>query len=382
MCYAPSAAGGRHDRVLDFKQSMRSAPLRCIVMPTFKTMQTVINNYPEVFQAHKDMTSAERVMLIKDFLSSPTKKPKAGPSWLASFLGCHNVGSNLALEDMTLTEWYDLVHSFALMPPLTDQDAVARYLGRLEKGIPIRDKGSTRLGNGCQVHWGKVPATGIYYCLCPDHLLRGICLHVMLWLVSNAIISLPRKWSAETIAGPSIKGRDRHYVDGSALVRDPQHQPSRHALAKIAKTGLDPRSNEHTTQALISCLGTINIETDSVRKYTQDQYKHGPNSQAKLHVHGTKTSKRPEAKAKRRLPRIDESQDESLSESGQTHTKRKRKQRKNLVRKEGTQADSDERFSTPCSSMELPGSQWGGWRRQALAANPPKARSSPAKLRK
>lgn len=238
------------------------------------------------------------------------------------------MGSNLALEDMTLTEWYDLVHSFALMPPLTDQDAVARYLGRLEKGIPIRDKGSTRLGNGCQVHWGKVPATGIYYCLCPDHLLRGICLHVMLWLVSNAIISLPRKWSAETIAGPSIKGRDRHYVDGSALVRDPQHQPSRHALAKIAKTGLDPRSNEHTTQALISCLGTINIETDSVRKYTQDQYKHGPNSQAKLHVHGTKTSKRPEAKAKRRLPRIDESQDESLSESGQTHTKRKRKQRK------------------------------------------------------
>ena len=58
------------------------------------------------------------------------------------------ISVSLALEDMTLTEWYDLVHSFALMPPLTDQDAVARYLGRLEKGIPIRDKGSTRLGNG------------------------------------------------------------------------------------------------------------------------------------------------------------------------------------------------------------------------------------------
>jgi hypothetical protein len=291
------------------------------------------------------MTAAARVQLIKDFLSSPTKKPKAGPSWLASFVRFHNVRGNLALEDMTLTEWYDLVHSFALMPPLTDQDAVARYLGRLEKGIPIRDKGSTRLGNGCQVHWGKVPDTGIYYCLCPDHLLRGICLHVMLWLVSNGIVSLPPKWSAETIAGPSIKGRDRHYVDSSALVRDPKHQPSRHALAKIAKTALDPRSHEHTTQALISCMGTINIETDSVRKYTEDKYTHGPdkykhgqNSKAK--VHGTNTSKKRESK--RRLPRIDESQDESLSENGQAPTNRKRKQIQKMVRKEGTQADSDE----------------------------------------
>jgi hypothetical protein len=77
MCYAPSAAGGSHDRVLDFKKTMRSVPLRCIVMPTFKTMQTVINNYPEVFQTHQDMTAAQRVMLIKDFLCSPTKKPKA-----------------------------------------------------------------------------------------------------------------------------------------------------------------------------------------------------------------------------------------------------------------------------------------------------------------
>jgi hypothetical protein len=54
-------------------------------------------------------------------------------------------------------------------------------------------------------------------------------------------------------------------------------------------------------------MGTINIETDSVRKYTPDQYKHGQNSKAKLH--GTKTSKKLEAKC--RLPRIDESQDES-----------------------------------------------------------------------
>ena len=69
------------------------------------------------------------------------------------------------------------------------------------------------------VHWDKVPDSGIVYCLCADHSLRGICWHVMLWLVSNNVVSLPPKWSAATIAGPSVRGRDRHYVDGSALLR-------------------------------------------------------------------------------------------------------------------------------------------------------------------
>ena len=66
------------------------------------------------------------------------------------------------------------------MPPLTGPEAVVRYLSRLEKGVPIRDKSSTREGNGCVVHWDKVPDSGIVYCLCADHSLRGICWHVML----------------------------------------------------------------------------------------------------------------------------------------------------------------------------------------------------------
>ena len=80
------------------------------------------------------------------------------------------------------------------------------------------------MGNGCVVHWDKVP---------------DICWHVMLWLVSNNVVSLPPKWSAATIAGPSVRGRDRHYVDGSALLRDRQPGASKHALAKIARSALD-----------------------------------------------------------------------------------------------------------------------------------------------
>ena len=92
--------------------------------------------------------------------------------------------------------------------------------------------------------------------------------------MSNNVVALPPKWSAATIAGPSVRGRDRHYVDGNALLRDRQPGASKHALAKIARSALDPRSPESTTQSLISCMGIINMETDSVRKYTQDKYTH------------------------------------------------------------------------------------------------------------
>ena len=71
--------------------------------------------------------------------------------------------ASLDLEDMNLSEWYALTHSFALLVPLTDVDAITRYLGRLEKGIPIHDKGSTRLGNVCKVHWAKIPDSGIFF---------------------------------------------------------------------------------------------------------------------------------------------------------------------------------------------------------------------------
>jgi hypothetical protein len=339
MCYASSPGANCLDRVVDFKNGMRPVPQQCIVMPTYKTMMTVINSYPEVLQAHVEMPTAARVQLIKNFLSLPTKKPTEGPSWLASFVSFHNVKGKLSLEDMTLAQWYDLVHSFALMLPLMDQDAVARYLGRLEKGIPIRDQSSTRLGNGCLVHWEQVPDSGVYYCLCPDHLLCCICLHVMLWLVSKGIVSLPPKWSAATIAGPSMKGRDRHYVEGSALVRDPHHQPSRHSLAKIAKSVIDPCSHHDTTQALIVCMGTINFENDSVRKYTEDKYTHGPDKykhrpNKKAKGHGTNLSKKGQLQHRMQSiperPETEESLNESLSalsENVEASTQKKRKKR-------------------------------------------------------
>jgi hypothetical protein len=91
--------------------------------------------------------------------------------------------------------------------------------------------------------------------------------------VTKGIITPPPKWSAVRIGGPNSKGRDRHYVDGSALLRD-QH-PSLHARAKVANNMQDPRVRQDTKLALVACKGTICLENDSIRKYAEKEYKYG-----------------------------------------------------------------------------------------------------------
>ena len=72
---------------------------------------------------------------------------------------------------------------------------------------------------------------------------------------------------------PAQQGQDRHYVDGSALLRD--QQPSLHARAKIAKNMQDPRVRLDTKLALVASKGTIFLENDFIRKYTDKDYKYG-----------------------------------------------------------------------------------------------------------
>jgi hypothetical protein len=82
---------------------------------------------------------------------------------------------------------------------------------------------------------------------------------------------------------------------------------------------------------LISCLGTIDTETDSVRKYVNQQYKYGLQLR-KGKLPGSKKSKKREGKRSTTpsLPSISES-DESISEQGEPLTNRKRKQNKGRI---------------------------------------------------
>jgi len=157
------------------------------------------------------------------------------------------------------------------------KEAITRYLLRFQRGIPILNKGSHRMGNGCTVHWARIKHdTTIYYCLCADHSLRGVCVHVTLYLLSQKIIEPPAKWSCVELLSAGDRGRCSHFKAGSALVRDPEAgsrlQPSRHALGKMANSMLGASALTLKLQAIVSSSGTINLENDSVRRY--DDAKH------------------------------------------------------------------------------------------------------------
>jgi len=261
------AASGE-PRIVDFKTAMTASMTKCLLVPTYGTMQTIVSNHPHVFQVHKNLSSAETVLRVKSFLTSKTSN--GGLSWLQQMVRFLNVPARLALEELTLAQWLALSNSFAVLVPLTDHDDIARYLGRLEEGVPVENVESKRHSNGCTIVWSKIPDSGIYYCLCCDHALRGVCLHVILWLVSEGIVLPPAKFSAVRIAG---KGRPEAFMDGSALLRDAP--ASRHATHKLAKGLANPHLQQDARLALVACKGIISLHNDSVRKYAHDEYMHG-----------------------------------------------------------------------------------------------------------
>jgi hypothetical protein len=61
-------------------------------------------------------------------------------------------------------------------------------------------------------------------------------------------------------------------------------------------------------------MGTINMETDSVRKYTDDKYTHAKVRHSRTKAKGQEKGT-PKGKPSGKLPVIDESQEESLEES-------------------------------------------------------------------
>jgi len=246
------------------------------MVPTYITLQYLVRHHPGLFDAtHGEKEGNGVETRIKNFLDAPCDAPCVNPalglSWADQAAALFNEPAAEALATMNLSEWLSITNSFAVLVPLTDYDDKVRYLQRFERGIPIEDLASTRSGNGCKVRWDLVATTTIFYCLCPDHSLRGVCLHVVVMLVSEGLIKPPPKWSCDRVHGPSKLGRSAAYVKGTALLMP--SQASRHAVAKVSKA-LE-RPGGQNVNALVSCMGTIKLESDSVRKYTEGKHTGG-----------------------------------------------------------------------------------------------------------
>ena len=317
-------------RIVDFKTAMKASTTKCLLVPTYGTMQTIVANHPDVFEVHKNLSSAETVVKVKNFLTSKTSN--GSPSWLQQMLRLLNSPAGLALEDLTLAQWLALSNSFAVLVPLTDKDDIARYLVRLEEGVPMENVESKRHSNGCTIVWLKIPDSGIYYCLCCDHALRGVCLHVLLWLVSEGIVLPPAKFSAVRIA---YKGRPEAFMDGSALLRDAP--ASRHATNKLAKGLANPRLQQDARLALVACKGIISLHNDSVRKYANNEYMHGRKHRPARATVPKRARKRDgSSKARKRGSREDDSDSDDSAPAARKRSGKERAGRTGLARGMGS----------------------------------------------
>ena len=59
-------------RVVDFKTAMKPERMRCKLVPSYGTMQTIVTNHPGVFEGHKKPDSKQTVLNVQKFLTSKT----------------------------------------------------------------------------------------------------------------------------------------------------------------------------------------------------------------------------------------------------------------------------------------------------------------------
>ncbi len=54
---ATGTEGDDVGRIVDFKDTIHTVNTRCLLVPSYGTMQGIVNNHPSVFQVHKTLDS-------------------------------------------------------------------------------------------------------------------------------------------------------------------------------------------------------------------------------------------------------------------------------------------------------------------------------------
>jgi hypothetical protein len=44
-------------RIVDFKTAMKPVRTKCLLLLTYATLQTIVNNHPKIFEVHKNLTT-------------------------------------------------------------------------------------------------------------------------------------------------------------------------------------------------------------------------------------------------------------------------------------------------------------------------------------
>ena len=112
-------------RVMDMGAVMTQEKLACLMVPSYRTLQTLCAQHASLFEcrANHPNNASRTIANIKAFFHSPCTKPHAKPSWAEQSKQLFNCPPNILLEDMNLQEWYELTGTMAVLVPLAGKCA-------------------------------------------------------------------------------------------------------------------------------------------------------------------------------------------------------------------------------------------------------------------
>jgi hypothetical protein len=90
--------------VVNFKTVIQPVHTKFLLLLTYVTLQTIVNNHPKVFEVHKHLDKIQVVQNLLNFLSSKTEKG-GRPFLVRSVHPIHErVSTTFTSEDMNLSE--------------------------------------------------------------------------------------------------------------------------------------------------------------------------------------------------------------------------------------------------------------------------------------
>jgi hypothetical protein len=252
------------ERQIDFGTDLKREHVMAVIVPTFLTVAWAIKESNAYEQGGKLVNALKTAAELKAYLQR--ENSDGSPSWLQQLVNLFDTGNEM-LNDVSWEYWEQLHTSFAVLLPLLGEERIKAYLERLERGV--RAKGHFEASEfGAKVHWDKVPwESGLKYCLCGDHRLRGMCVHVIAWLWKHGIIEPPDLWAPTRMHEKNDnrgRGRDHLYVHGSARKRE-MSTSAQHSVQKAQKHAR-AGTGGHMPQAVLFSQGCLKGWCDSVRK--------------------------------------------------------------------------------------------------------------------
>ena len=275
------------DAVWDLEKHLLAKKRKVLLVPTATTIRSILDSLPARRMTGQTVDEQFIQQILQEICSDGM------PSWVDTFTLLMTLtleefmgGTFFGLDDpkpMTLSDVADWMVTFAIMTNEQDPAIVERILSKYERGVPARTSGAYT--NGATVDRKLAAELGVWLCRCPGKLLMNVwvqraanaslpmgrviplpadsselyladflkrtsCLHVVLKMIRDGTIKLPRDFETTQVA--SRGGRPVNFVSGTGRLCE--------AAASSSGRGRRQDSAATNLQETEKLLATVNIQ--------------------------------------------------------------------------------------------------------------------------